>query len=406
MNDEQEIPPVKEVKLGIIGMGQVFSFGYQKWFKSYLKKRHLELVAIAEKNPKLLKKFSKKYRCDSYDDGMNLLEDADINAVIINTPTWLHEALTLKAAERGVHVLCEKPMAPNSAACWRMIEACKKNKVHLRVCFIRRFNQGFQMIKYLIQKGVLGEVFEAWFNWPFWIPDLTKEPYSSFLDKVGRFVRVNLKEMFGAWRLRDRSIGEYGGIYLDHAPHVTDILRFCLQSKVIAATGTSRALVEGRLDDTTQGILRFANGTTAYIRTVLWDFEAWLLSHLDVTIRGTLGTIKLKLPNTNFFTPPKYLTLYREHPTSNTWRILEGLGLFRGEKIRLKKVHMFLYNLDYFIQTLKGVQKEHSLFGREDLAAHGEDGAIATMLVEKVLNAARSKTPIWLPTEYNGKWTN
>ncbi len=176
----------------------------------------------------MLKNYSGKYRCKSFDDGLKLLDEADINAVIINTPTWNNEALTLKAAERGIHLLCEKPMVPNSAACWRMIEACKKNRIYLHVCFIRRFNQGFQKCKYLIQKGAIGKVVEAVFNWPFWIPDLTKPPYSSFLDKIERYTRVDLKGMFGAWRLRDRSIGDYGGIYLDHAPHITDFLRFCL----------------------------------------------------------------------------------------------------------------------------------------------------------------------------------
>ena len=261
------------------------------------------------------------------------------------------------------------------------------------------------MCKHLIQNGVIGEVFEAFFDWPFWIPNLTKPPYSTFLQKVGRFVKLDLQEMFGAWRLRDKSIGQYGGIYLDHAPHVTDFLRFALQSEVEAVTGTSRALVEGRLDDTTLGILRFNNGTTAHIRTVLWDFDAWLFSHLDVIFRGTKGTIKLKLPNTNFFTPPKSLILYREHPTSDKMKIIEGFGLFRGQKVRLKRVHIFLENLEYFVRTLKGIKMRHPSFGTEDLAAHGEDGAIGTMLVEKVLDAARSEKPTWLPVQYQGKWT-
>jgi len=403
MSNYQEIPPVKQVRLGIIGLGQVFRFGYKNWFKNYLRKGSFKLIAIAEKNPKLLKRYSNEYHCIAFEEGEKLLEEAEINAVLINTPTWLHESLAIKAAERGIHVLCEKPMANSSVACWRMVNACKKNKVHLRVCFIRRFNKGFQMCKYLIQKGVIGEVFEACFNWPFWIPDIKKPPYSKFIQQISRFLRIDLEEMFGAWRLADSSIGDYGGIYLDHAPHITDFLRFCLQSEVSAVTGTSISLVKNRLDDTTLGILRFKNGTTAYIRTVLWDFEAWLFSHLDVILRGTQGTIKLRLPNTNFYTPPKFLTLYREHPTSNTMKILEGLGLFRGEKIRLKKVHMFLDNLEYFVRTLKGIRMRHPKFGMEDLAAHGEDGAIATMLVEKVLDAARSKMPIWLPIQYEEK---
>ncbi len=50
MSAFHEIPPVKEVKLGIIGMRQVFLFGYRKWFNEYLKRGSLKLTVFAEKN--------------------------------------------------------------------------------------------------------------------------------------------------------------------------------------------------------------------------------------------------------------------------------------------------------------------------------------------------------------------
>lgn len=57
------------------------------------------------------------------------------------------------------------------------------------------------------------------------------------------------------------------------------------------------------------------------------------------------------------------------------------------------------------MRTLKGIRMRHPKVGTEDLAANGEDGTIATMRVEKVLDGVRSKVSIWLPVQYEGKWT-
>jgi hypothetical protein len=46
----------------------------------------------------------------------------------------------------------------------------------------------------------------------------------------------------------------------------------------------------------------------------------------------------------------------------------------------------------------------HPKVGTEDLIANGEDGAIATMRVEKVLDGVRLKVSVWLPVQYEGKW--
>ncbi|MBD3253518.1 MAG: hypothetical protein GF383_00415 [Candidatus Lokiarchaeota archaeon] len=406
MNTQKEFHPVKRVKLGIIGMGKVFALGYKKWFAKYLKRDNFQLVAIAEKNAKLLKKYSEKYDCKGYEDGFDLLDNADINAILINTPTWTHAPLTIQAAKKGVHILCEKPLTENSTSSWDVVEMCKKYNVYLQVGLVKRFIPAFQKIKAIINEGVIGKIFEVEVDWPTYIPNLTKKPYKTFIKRIKQFTGIDLGELIGGWSLRDKSLGKYGGIFLDHAPHVLDLLRFCLESEVKAVMGTSTSLIEGRYDDTTKGILRFENDTQAYIRTSVYDFQAWLIARLKMCFRGIKGAIMLDYPNTSLFKSPKSLTLYRENPISNAMKIIETFGLFRGEKIRLRKNYMFLDGLHYFINHIRGTRMRHPVFGLEHLAARGEDGAIATLLVEKIIDNSELDEPSWMKIKYDGKWAN
>jgi hypothetical protein len=62
----------------------------------------------------------------------------DIDAVVVTTPTFTHEALVTDAAARGIHVLCEKPMALTVASCDAMVDACARAHVILQLAFMRR----------------------------------------------------------------------------------------------------------------------------------------------------------------------------------------------------------------------------------------------------------------------------
>ena len=93
-----------------------------------------------------------------YLDYRQALEDPEICAVIVVSPTKFHCEIVAAAAGHGKHVLCEKPMAMNAAECDAMIEACEKGGVILQIGFMRRYDAGFVAAKEAVEAGAIGEV--------------------------------------------------------------------------------------------------------------------------------------------------------------------------------------------------------------------------------------------------------
>ncbi len=91
----------------------------------------------------------------SYKDALN---DEEINAVIVVTPTAYHREVVVAAAKAEKHILCEKPMAMDESECEDMIIAAKENKVKLQIAFMRRFDESFLQAKEFVASGEIGDV--------------------------------------------------------------------------------------------------------------------------------------------------------------------------------------------------------------------------------------------------------
>ncbi|MGD9138437.1 MAG: Gfo/Idh/MocA family oxidoreductase [Desulfobacterales bacterium] len=93
-----------------------------------------------------------------YPDYRQALENDEIDAIVVVTPTDYHRDIVVAAAEAGKHILCEKPMAMTVPECDEMIEAAEKNNVVLQIGFMRRFDQSFVYAREQVRQGVIGEV--------------------------------------------------------------------------------------------------------------------------------------------------------------------------------------------------------------------------------------------------------
>lgn len=108
-------------------------------------------------------------RC--YDNYSACIEDAELDAVVIATPDRMHAEQTIAAAEAGVNVLVEKPMATTVADAEAMVSACEDNSVKLAVAYHARWHQGHRKLAKMVHGGEFGEIRHARAQWTFQAPD-------------------------------------------------------------------------------------------------------------------------------------------------------------------------------------------------------------------------------------------
>jgi predicted dehydrogenase len=224
------------------------------------------LAAIQGRNPERIKTFAQKYNVPFFtQDPKALVSQKSLSVVYIAAPNNLHAAYTAMAAEAGLHVLCEKPMARNLAEAQQMASVCRKNKVKLMIGHMMRFNP----CHYFLKSGGLGKVIEARGKFGFHLP--TAYPLST-----------------APWHLDPEAAG--GGSLLSVGTHVVDLLRFILGQEIRRVT----SLMETRtyrfpMDWESSTVMHFDGGAIA---TVLSSFEN-LRGPNDLEICGTDGVMKI-----------------------------------------------------------------------------------------------------------------
>jgi len=123
----------------------------------------VELVALCDANAESAQALATELGTDPsvYSCHQTMFEKEELDAVAIVTPNHTHARLTVDAAEAGLHVFCEKPMALNLEQCDAMIEATNRAGVMLMIGYVRRYQAHFRELKRLVSAGELGDVLMA-----------------------------------------------------------------------------------------------------------------------------------------------------------------------------------------------------------------------------------------------------
>jgi UDP-N-acetyl-2-amino-2-deoxyglucuronate dehydrogenase len=147
--------PILNGKVGtaIIGPGKVAHTHAQ----ALIAAPEAEFVAVYGRTPERAEAFAAQYGVKAYSNLDEMLANPAIQAVIICTPHPLHAAQAIAAANAGVHVLVEKPMAITTEDCDRMIAAAEQNNVKLAVVSQRRLYEPAQRVKSALDAGKIGQ---------------------------------------------------------------------------------------------------------------------------------------------------------------------------------------------------------------------------------------------------------
>lgn len=142
------------INLVLIGCG---SYG-MNYVSSIAGRGDIALVAVCDANPDARQRAAEAVGAIPYAEVDAALAHPGLDAAVVATPNNLHADITCLAARRGLHVLCEKPMATNLADAERMIAACQKAGVHLMIGLSSRYTAAFREALAMVRSGRLGEV--------------------------------------------------------------------------------------------------------------------------------------------------------------------------------------------------------------------------------------------------------
>jgi D-xylose 1-dehydrogenase (NADP+, D-xylono-1,5-lactone-forming) len=118
-----------------------------------------EVLAIASRGLEKAKKTAGELDIErAYGSYEELLQDPDIDVVYIPLPNHLHKDWTIKAAEAGKHVLCEKPLALNQEEAEQMVRACREAGVKLAEAFMYRYHPRYERMKEILKSGEIGTI--------------------------------------------------------------------------------------------------------------------------------------------------------------------------------------------------------------------------------------------------------
>jgi predicted dehydrogenase len=198
--------------------------------------RNGELVAVASRDEQRAREFAQRSGIPRYHGSYQaLLDDDSIDAIYNPLPNSLHREWTIRAAEWGKHILCEKPLALSEAECHEMEAAAAANGVKLMEAFMYRFHPRTARVLELVRAGAAGDV------------HLIR---SAFTFRLTRADNIRLQPELG------------GGALMDVGCYCVNISRTVAGCEPVEVQAFAQWTASG-VDEQLIGTLRFENGVLA-----------------------------------------------------------------------------------------------------------------------------------------------
>ena len=257
--------PAKTVNCGLLGYGGAFNMG--RFHAGLIDQTPgLKTIAVCDINPERIEAAKQELpNLEGYFTNMeDMLEMEDLDLVVVILPHNLHAPAAVKCLESGKHVVIEKPMCLTVREANLMIDKARENHLMLSVFHNRRWDSDFLLIKDIISRGLIGEVFHI---------EASGESYGHP----------------GFWWRSDKEVS--GGIMYDWGAHFIDWILNLAPYKISQIEGVFHKRVWHSVtnEDYGQVVIHFENGVTA-------DYIASQISAIPRPkwrILGTLGAIEV-----------------------------------------------------------------------------------------------------------------
>lgn len=246
------------LRVGLIGAGGIG----RTHIASYGRVREAQIVAVSDISEEIARSAAQQIGALAFTDIQKMLDEVELDAVDVCTPPSAHLSAALLAMDRGLHVLCEKPLAHHPSAARQMVQFAQEKGVNLMTAFCHRFHPPIVALKRLIDAGELGEVvmFRNRFAGPF-------------------------KGVEERW-FSDKEIAG-GGVLMDTSVHSIDLFRFLVGEvdRVEAVVRRTNPSITG-VEDTAIALLSTADNRMGVVEAS-WSLAA---GFNVVEVYGTNGS--------------------------------------------------------------------------------------------------------------------
>jgi predicted dehydrogenase len=250
----------KRVRFGLVGAGSIA----QAYAQAFESSEFGELVAVADTRETAARSLAEGLKCKSFTSYTEMFDEVHPEAVIIATPPITHPEIAIYFLEKGVHVLCEKPISVDLQSAKKMQEASIRSGSILTMASKFRYVDDVIRAKSIVASGLVGDIvlFE-----------------NAFTSRV---------QMGSRWNSDPKISG--GGVLIDNGTHSVDIMRYFLGP--IAEV----QVIEGKrsqglsVDETIHMFVKSTNGVMGTI-DLSWSINKELDSFIN--IYGTAGTVSV-----------------------------------------------------------------------------------------------------------------
>jgi len=331
---------MQKVNIGIIGLGGLAQLIHLPVI-SKMPGVNLHSVCDTEKSRlnNIADKFGVKNRFERYED---MMENTDLDAVIISTPTYTHPDIALYCIDFKKPLLIEKPVATTYRQAKVIYEKAQQMDVKIMVGMNLRFRPDSMLLKSILSSGELGKIFYIKGNW------LKKQ---SSPEK---------------WFLKKSDSG--GGVIIDLGIGILDLGMWLTgYKKVESVSVQSYKHRTGSVEDSAVGLIRFEDDQVMTFE-ISWSFHSEQDS-LDLTFFGTEGTA--------------HLNPLRAYKRSGSAKIDYTPAKLTGSTNYFQK--SFENELNYFIGVVKGINP---------LVSSLDEALMRMKLLEAIYESAESKTEV------------
>jgi predicted dehydrogenase len=257
------------LRVAVVGLGHLHPRAYMPLFEAV---PTTEVVAVFEPDDALREPFGREFALDGYSDLDEMLEEARPDVAAVFLPHADCPAAAVRCAEKGAHLMVEKPMAADADGAARIVAAAEEHGRKLTTGYCWRLHPVAREIKRIVEGGTIG-------------PAINAEGRCA----AGRLHRY--LDGHAAWMLQRRRSG--GGPMLNLGVHWIDLFRWLLDDEVTEVSGLNvKVNTHYDIEDNSLAHLRFSRGTVCslYISYTVPDSFPYGRD-LYLAVRGSAGVI-------------------------------------------------------------------------------------------------------------------